>query len=144
VRPSYPIAGCAEAAFQAPMGYAKSEGEVVERHPELENVEFSVGLINARYKERIEAETAFAVALEGQWGALDVDLDNNWRCWVSYFGPTTKEASETPEMARQRQEIRQRLEAPPGSLSGRAQEPLNIGLFEVDDPDRPGRRIADE
>ncbi len=144
MRPSYPIARNAREAMTAPKGFAKSEIEVQRELSSARSVVFKVELSKERFRERCDAEAFFAIPLSGFWGELCVDLDNFWRCWISYFQANNETAVASSLSAEDRTYIEERLSAAPAPKRSRRQKGLDIGLFEVRDPDRPGWTLVSD
>lgn len=144
MRPLYPIARTAEEALCRPLAFAKSEVEASALDRAGAQVKFEVELANRRFKNKKEAEDHFETPLRERWGELVVDLNNHWRCWISYFQPITEPEPASSLTKAEKLEIDQRLGAPPKPRRAKAQKGLDFGLFESRDPDRPGWSLIDD
>jgi len=144
MRPSYPIARNAEEALCRPLGFAKSEIEAEKLDRAGATVQFTVQLAQPYFKSRKDAEKHFATPVEDRWGELVVDLNDHWRCWISFFKPKTDIDQPSSLSAADRLEIDQRLSAPPKPKRAKHQKGLDFGLFETVDPDRPGWTVIDD
>ncbi|MEL7491687.1 MAG: hypothetical protein AAGJ73_13290 [Pseudomonadota bacterium] len=144
MRISYPIARSVEEALTDPLGFAASEIEAGALDRAGGEVRFTTDVAPARYDTREEVEAAFEKAIADLWGEPVLDLNNHWRCWISYFRPIKAFDQASSLTEAERAQIDQRLGAAPGPRRAREQKGLDFGLFESRDPDRPGWSLIDD
>lgn len=144
MRISYPIARSVTEALTDPLGFAASELDAAALDRAGGEVAFKTDIAEARFETREEVEAVFKTAIHDRWGEPVLDLNNHWRCWISYFKPVKAVEQPSSLTAAERAHIDQRLGAAPAPKRAREQKGLDFGLFESRDPDRPGWCLIDD